>query len=319
MEAEARFRAMGSDVHIVVVDGPPSLLDAAKERIERLESLWSRFRPTSEISRLNALAGRPVRVSEETLSLVERALQGARITDGRYDPTVLGALVRAGYDRSFELLTDDDQQPQSPLGLGSDGIVVDRGGSTVALPAGTGFDPGGIGKGYAADLMIRELLAEGAAGACVNVGGDLRVDGSGPGGYAWTVALEHPLRPRRTELIGLRSGAVATSTRARRSWGSPGNRRHHLIDPATGRPADSGVLSATVIAAEAWQAEVLAKAAFVAGVSEGLFLMAAGGIDGLLIDDLGIVFPSAGLDRFLRSNSVSGPIRTPARQDGKAS
>ena len=112
---------------------------------------------------------------------------------------------------------------------------------------------------------------------------------------------------------------MATSTRARRSWGPPGKRRHHLIDPATGRPADSGVLSATVIAAEAWQAEVLAKAAFVAGVSEGLFLMAAGGIDGLLIDDLGIVFPSAGLDRFLRPNSVSGPIRTPARQDGKAS
>jgi hypothetical protein len=126
MEAETRFRAMGSDVHVIVVDGSISLLDAAREFIERLEALWSRFRPTSEISRLNGLAGLPVRVAEETLSLVERALEGARIADGRYDPTVLGAVVRAGYDRSFELIGEDDPPVESPLGLGHDRIEPHR-------------------------------------------------------------------------------------------------------------------------------------------------------------------------------------------------
>jgi thiamine biosynthesis lipoprotein len=313
MEAETRFRAMGSDVHVIVVDGSISLLDAAREFIERLEALWSRFRPTSEISRLNGLAGLPVRVAEETLSLVERALEGARIADGRYDPTVLGAVVRAGYDRSFELIGEDDPPVESPLGLGHDRIVVDRAASTVSMPVGVGFDPGGIGKGLAADLVARKLRAAGAAGVCVNVGGDLRVEGAAPGGAAWTIAIEHPLRPQATELIGLSSGAVATSTRTRRAWGPPGDRRHHLIDPSTGRPAESGVLSATVIAAEAWQAEVLAKAAFVAGIAEGLFLIASTEADGVVIDDQGTVYPSAGLDRFLGQDARRN--REPARGD----
>ena len=311
MEADARFRAMGSDVHVIVVGAPLSLLDAARERIERLEGLWSRFRPTSEVSRLNALAGVPVRVSPETLALVERALEGARVTGGRYDPTVLGAMLRAGYDRSFELLGDGDTSQASALRLGYEGVAVDRDASTVTIPAGVGFDPGGIGKGFAADLLVRDLLEAGAAGACANVGGDLRVEGEPPDGMAWTIAIEHPLRPDATELIGLSSGAVATSTRARRVWGPPERRRHHLIDPATGRPAESGMLSATVIAAEAWQAEVLAKAAFVAGVSEGLFILASRGTDGVLIDDHGTVFPTAGLERFLRVDARSS--QTPAR------
>jgi FAD:protein FMN transferase len=98
--AAAHFRAMGADVQVLVVGGPPSLLDEARELVEALEARWSRFRPTSEISRLNQLAGRPVRVSQETLTLVRRALDGASVTAGRYDPTVLGAVLLAGYDRS---------------------------------------------------------------------------------------------------------------------------------------------------------------------------------------------------------------------------
>src|SRR6266536_1230255 len=105
--AELRFRAMGSDVHVLVVGGRPRLLQVARERIEQLERRWSRFQPTSEISRLNALAGAPVHVSPATLGLVQRALDGASVTGGRYDPTVLGDVLRAGYDRSFALLGDE--------------------------------------------------------------------------------------------------------------------------------------------------------------------------------------------------------------------
>ena len=89
-----------------------------------------------------------------------------RVTGGRYDPTVLGAMLRAGYDRSFELLGDGDTGQESALRLGYEGVTVDRDASTVTLPAGVGFDPGGIGKGFAADLLVRDLLEAGAAGAC---------------------------------------------------------------------------------------------------------------------------------------------------------
>ena len=99
--AELRFGAMGDDVHVLVT-GPAELLQVARDRVEELERRWSRFRPDSEISRLNALAGSPMAVSVETLGLVGRALEGARVTGGRYHPTVLGDVLRAGYDRTFE-------------------------------------------------------------------------------------------------------------------------------------------------------------------------------------------------------------------------
>src|SRR5438132_9629330 len=136
MAAERRFRAMGSDVHVIVVGGPPRLAETARPFVDDLERRWSRFIPTSEVSLLNQLAGQRVRVSGPTIALVRRALEGARITEGRFDPTVLGAVIRAGYDRSFELLGDDTADGESALGLGYEGIEVDEGASTIRLPEG---------------------------------------------------------------------------------------------------------------------------------------------------------------------------------------
>src|SRR5439155_21532350 len=173
-----------------------------RDLVEDLEARWSRFRPTSEISLMNTLAGMPVRVSSPTLALVQRALEGAWITGGRYDATVLGAVLRAGYDRSFELLDAAEPPTDSSLRLGGDQIVVDVASSTVTIPPGVGFDPGGIGKGFAADLLVRELMSRGAAGACANIGGDLRVEGVAPHGDSWVVAIEHPFRTGVTQLVG---------------------------------------------------------------------------------------------------------------------
>ena len=311
MEAEARFRAMGSDVHVIVVGGSLELLETARDLVEDLEARWSRFRPTSEVSRLNLLAGMPVRVSPLTLELVRRALEGAWLTGGRFDATVLGAMLRAGYDRSFEFLGEEEPITGSSLELGGDRIVVDVASSTVMIPDGVGFDPGGIGKGFAADVLVRELLSQGAAGVCANVGGDLRVEGDPPHGEAWTVAIEHPIRPDVTQLVGLRSGAVATSSRMRRTWGPREDRRHHLIDPSTGMSARTGLASATVIAAEGWQAEVVAKAAFIAGAWEGMYVLASTGTEGVLVDDAGRAYPSAGFHQFASEGDL--PSRSQAR------
>jgi thiamine biosynthesis lipoprotein len=295
--AELRFRAMGSDVH-VLVNGPAGLLQVARDRVQELERRWSRFRPDSEISRLNALAGSPMAVSVETLGLVGRALEGARVTGGRFDPTVLGDVLRAGYDRTFEEL-HAGAAGGSPLGRGWTRVVVDAARSSVTLPAGVGLDPGGIGKGYAADLVVSELRAAGAAGVCVNLGGDLRAEGRAPGGGSWVVGIEHPLRPGPAARVTLAGGAVATSSRVRRAWGPDGDRRHHLIDPATGAPADTGLAAVTVLAARGWQAEVLAKAAFLGGLDRGRALLTVAGADGLLVDDHGGLHPSGGFGRFL--------------------
>ena len=297
--AELRFRAMGSDVH-VLVDGPPGLLQVARDRVEELERRWSRFRPDSEISRLNALAGSPMAVSPETLGLVGRALEGARVTGGRFDPTVLGDLLRAGYDRTFEELGHAGAAAGgSPLRRGWARVVVDAAAASVTVPAGVGLDPGGIGKGYAADLVVEEVRAAGAAGVCANLGGDLRAEGRAPGAGSWVVGIEHPLRPGPVATVTLDRGAVATSSRVRRAWGPAADRRHHLIDPATGAPADTGLAAVTVLAARGWQAEVLAKAAFLGGLDRGRALLTVAGADGLLVDDRGRLHPTGGFDRFL--------------------
>jgi thiamine biosynthesis lipoprotein len=297
MRADA-FRAMGSDAHVAVVGGPPNLVARARARVEELEALWSRFVPTSEVSRLNGAAGTsPLLVSPETFELIKRGVEAWRMTRGRFDPTVLGDVLRAGYTTSFDQLPAVVPGAVSRLGRGCAGIELDPDLCAVRLPAGVGFDPGGIGKGLAADLVVDELLAAGAEGACVNLGGDVRVSGTPPED-SWAIAIEHPWDPAPTAVVHLHDGGVATSSRLHRRWQTDRGAAHHLIDPRRGTPAAVTVSTVTALGATGWQAEVLAKAAFLAGVGAGLELLEHLGAAGLLVDEDGAVLTTRSLARF---------------------
>jgi thiamine biosynthesis lipoprotein len=292
-----RFRAMGSDAHVILVGGPSGLIEEAALRIAMLEQRWSRFIPSSEVSLLNDRAGAWVSVSPETRLLVERGYEAWRLTGGRFDPTVLGAVVRAGYDVSFEHIDDPRPSAHSTLFLGCADIEID--GGRVRLPPHTGFDPGGIGKGLAADLVVAELLAAGADGACVNLGGDIRVAGTGPRGEGWIIDIDHLWSPEPIGRIGLLGGGVATSTTLARRWTADGDERHHVIDPDTGQPSETDLTLTTVVAAEAWMAEVLAKAVLLRGAEHPFDLMGASGAEAVVVDDQGNVAASSGMDRFV--------------------
>jgi len=300
------FRAMGSDCLVIVVGGPPGTARRALDRVAELEAKWSRFLVDSEISRLNAAGGRPVAVSADTHRLISRALDAWQLTGGVYDATMLGAVEGAGYDRSFELLSDSNGfsvRPRRPFGGGPDMVTVR--GRTVALEGGVGFDPGGIGKGLAADLVVSMVMDEGARGVCVNLGGDLRVAGTSPDGGSWTVAVEHPWAPVPVALLGLAAGAVATSTTLRRVWPRDGKVQHHLIDPSTGRPSASDVNLATVVGTEGWAAEVLAKAVLLRGAEHFFDVLAGTGAEGLVVDSDGWVHTSPGLAAFTGGQGVT--------------
>ena len=295
--AETSFQAMGGRAHLVV-NGGRHLLSYGRQLVEALEARWSRFRPDSEISILNRAAGQPVAVSPETFTLVTLAVLGWHASGGRFDPTVLDALEAAGYDCPFQQLPPNrdgrdgmERRPGPAPGLA--GITLDPDAGTVTLPLGTRFDPGGIGKGYAADLLCTELRASGAAGGCVNVGGDLRVSGRAPRGGPWRIAVAHPHGDAAT--LELTEGAVATSSPAGRAWRAGGRLAHHLIDPRSGQPARTGVLQVTVVTGEAWRAEVAAKAAFLAGLPHGLDLACRLGAEALVVDADGRIHPTAGL------------------------
>jgi thiamine biosynthesis lipoprotein len=297
--AACRVPAMGTQVELLAVDAPSGALTAARGRLADLEARWSRFRPDSEISTLNRAAGRPVAVSPETLTLLALAVLGWQATGGRFDPTVLDALEAAGYDRSFDQLPTarpgaDGAGPAPGPAPGLAGIRIDPEAGMVTLPAGIRLDPGGIAKGYAADLLCTQLRAAGAAGACVNIGGDLRVSGIAPRGGPWAVAVPHP-HGGEAATLELTEGAAATSSPLRRAWHAAGRLAHHLIDPHTGQPADTSILQATVVAAEAWRAEVAAKATFLAGLPDALPLATRLGAEALIVDQDGGIHLTARL------------------------
>jgi thiamine biosynthesis lipoprotein len=294
---ELRFRAMGTDVHVISVGGRSGLAVRARDRIDALERLWSRFLPDSEISELTRRAGSAVVVSDETAELITRAVEAWRFTAGTFDPTVLGAVLRAGYTESFERLDPTTAAGTSGLLVGCTDIELH--GNVVTLPPGTGFDPGGIGKGLAADLVAAEMVDAGAAAVCVNIGGDLRTTGQGPDGDGWTIAVEHPWSPGPIANVGISDGAVATSTTLRRRWTVDGEERHHLIDPRTGEPAATDLNLVTVIAGSAWAAEVLAKAVLIRGSAHPFDIVDGTGAQALIVDDKGRVTATEGFRGFL--------------------
>jgi FAD:protein FMN transferase len=248
-----RFKAMGTEIELFVDrDDADDALDRAEQEFHHLESLLSRFRPDSELSRLNE--AKTLAVAPDVAHVVALALEARKRTGGRFDPTVLRAVAAAGYDRTFEHVPSDGPSLGEAVACGGEVRVE---GGCIDLADDTELDLGGIGKGFAVERAATTL---GAVAPClVNAGGDLAVRGR-----AWPVGVE---TSEGTITLELASGALATSGRDRRRWRRAGREQHHLIDPTTGAPARTDLLRVTVVAADAVQAEVWAKALFLVGES----------------------------------------------------
>lgn len=318
MAVDLRFPAMGTQAHVIVFGGSPLLGQELRNRVEELDQRWSRFRADSELSQLNDHAGTPFEVSPETLLLIGRGIDGWHLSGGAFDPTILGALVRAGYDRSYEALADGSPRPTSLLELGCEGIRL--GESTVLVPPNTGFDSGGIGKGVAADVVAEEAMEAGADGVCVNLGGDVRLAGAGPRGDGWLVAVQHPLQDEPLGVLVLGEGAVATSTTLKRRWRSDGLDRHHLIDPRSGLPSDSDISFVSVVADQGWRAEVLAKAILLNGGPNAFDILGGTGAEALVVYTTGRVRSTDGFGELLAAAPPAELIHTsPASSSTPAS
>jgi thiamine biosynthesis lipoprotein len=258
------FRAMGTDVSVYGPQGSLESFERACEAVEscfrREERRFSRFRADSELSLVNAAAGRWVSVSSPFAALVRLALDQAQRTDGLFDPCVLGAMIASGYDRDFDeviAVARGVLHPPVPCGRWRE---VEIRSDAIRLPAGTGLDLGGIAKGWTVDRAANAAIATGLDWVLVSAGGDLRFAGDAP---TIDVGLEDPAMPSETAgSLRLASGALATSSTVRRAWSSD---LHHVIDPRTGAPARTPVVQATVWAPTCAEAEVLAKWALLTG------------------------------------------------------
>ncbi len=293
------LRVMGSRAYVIVHGGSDAMLDRAEARLHELESWWSRFREGSDITIANRAAGRAVVVHADTLAVVARALDAWRQTGGRFDITTLPALLASGYTHSALDHSPAPSVPGARIGL-SAMVQVDYAASTLTVPATTAIDLGGIGKGFAADLVAEELIEAGATGALVNIGGDLVVLGSPSDDTSWYLGIEDPRDPpHHVAVLRMHAGAMATSGTTVRRWTRPdGSGAHHLIDPVSGAPSAAGVVTATVLAADAATAEAFATAAMMLPGPEAMAMLERVQLAGLAVDGAGNVHETTTLQAF---------------------
>lgn len=264
----ARFaaRAMGSPLHFTVVGlAPPSARRAWRvvvDDVERTEAALSRWRRESSLSQLNATAGSGRwTTAERRLYLALSASNRAqRITDGRFDPRVLGRL---------EALGELAEVPLPVLAVAMEQPWLQRDPRRRRVSLTVPVDSGGIGKGLALRWAVDALRRAGlnGAGLLLEAGGDLCASGRPPEGSGWRIAIEDPaVDDDPLAVIEIDRGSVVTSSTSVRRWSAPGGRLvHHLIDPATGEPGGDGLQAVTLLAGDPAWAEVWSKSLFLAG------------------------------------------------------
>jgi thiamine biosynthesis lipoprotein len=304
VEATLSFHAMNTNIEVIACTFSRQMNDAeralrrVKETFITLERTLSRFDPDSELSKLNVSSGSAFKASGVLFNIVKMALDASSATKGIFDPTVLPALIDAGYERSFEELAP--QRKTSPARVMSKhqrnwrNIFMDPASSTINLPLGVSLDLGGIGKGWAVDHACQYLTL--FPGYAIDAGGDIRVGGKQAAGIPWMIGVDDPfLEGHDLTVLQLNEGAICTSTKTRRKWKLANSWKHHLIDPRTMRPAESPVAEVTIAAESAARAEIIAKTALILGPDAGLqFIRSQPHTKGLLVIEDGRLIYSDG-------------------------
>jgi thiamine biosynthesis lipoprotein len=334
--ADASWEALGTRVVLRLTD--PFALERARAAVEHeldaIDRACSRFRPDSEITRVNTAAGRAVRVSPLLAEVLALALRAAALTDGDVDPTVGSALVLVGYDRDWGLLDPPDEQrsgiptadrpngreavdPASrPIPMvtaravcGWRNVMLDRTALTVRVPAGLEIDLGATAKAWVADRAAQAAALASACGALVSVGGDIAVAGAAPApGWAVHVTDDHrsaPTAPGQT--VTIRSGGLATSSTAVRRWRHEGQTMHHIIDPATGMPVLDTWRTVSVAAASCADANIATTSALVRAGAAPAWL-AEMGLPARLVSNTGRVYT---IGDWPRCTSDDAPAASP--------
>ncbi len=280
--AKDTFAVFGTTAVLLVTE-PAALARAraiADAELAAVDLACSRFRPDSELSRLNKSGGELTLVSELFAALISEALRAAELTGGDVDPTCGQALAAAGYDRDFgEIRAGDRTFAVTARAVpGWRSVWLDASTPAVRLARGAQLDLGSTAKAWASDRCAGLITDTLACGVLVSLGGDIAVAGPPPGG-GWRVRVtdDHAAGPEADgQTVTIRSGGLATSSTTVRAWTAGGAARHHIIDPATGEPARSPWRTVSVTAASCADANIASTAAIISGESAPGWLAQAG-------------------------------------------
>jgi thiamine biosynthesis lipoprotein len=294
-EATETFECFGSTctVHLAgrgALGGASDAARKAKRRLHAWHQEFSRFEPDSELTRVNADPHAAVAVSAMMAALADTVRAIGTLTGGLVDGTLIDEVESAGYDRHYEgdsvplevaLSLAPPRRPAGPSArAGWRQLILDRSAGTLTRPPGVKVDSGGIAKGLFADVLALELLEYDSF--AIDCGGDILLGGAAR--YEREVAVAGPFDGRILHRLRMRDGGVATSGIGKRSWLRPDGRpAHHLIDPATGAPAFTGIVQVTAIAPTGVLAEALSKAALLSGPAAAERWLTRGGV--IVYDD----------------------------------
>jgi thiamine biosynthesis lipoprotein len=304
-----RFRAMGSEITAFIepLNGKgPEALEQVPEWFHEWEARLSRFIETSELSQLNRSEGSSVPVSRLLWDLLQQSVAIAEFSGGLVTPLVLNTLESVGYVDSFEKIRfrgpSDIHSELQPIPA-INAIRFDPSVRAVQLPSGERVDLGGFAKGWAADTASERLAEFGCV--LIDAGGDISVNRPRLNGQPWLIGIENPLAPEEDiAILQILSGGVATSGKNRRRWSSANcEPRHHLIDPRSGSPAKTDVMTATVVGPSAMEAEAGSKTVFFLGSEEGMgWIESRRDLEALIMTERCEEITSSKMNTLIRSN-----------------
>ncbi|MEO3947365.1 FAD:protein FMN transferase [Gorillibacterium sp. CAU 1737] len=296
----ATHLGMGTGMtHCVFGKNAEAALQAVKSEAARLESLLSCYRPESEISRINRSAGvQSERMSQDTYEVLAHAARFSTVCGGLFDVTIGPLVALWDYKNRSDLPEAARIREVLPLVHHQDLLLNSDAGTAELRRSGQSIDLGGIGKGYASAKILEVFKSFEVVSAYTNIGGNVAALGTKPDGTLWSVGIQHPRQENR--LIGavsIADKAVVTSGDYQRYFvDRSGKRRHHILDPRTGYPAESGLASVTVVADDATAADALSTILFLAGMSQGMELLQRfSGAEAILVDTDMTVFVTPGL------------------------
>ncbi len=288
----------------------PKILDKAVQRIQEIENHMSTEIDTSDVALINKNAGEsPVEVHDDTFYVIERALWYCNMSDGAFDITIY-PIVKLWDITGDNPRVPDEEEIQRALSLVDyTEVILDREDKTVFLNrSDMGIDLGAIAKGYAADEVVRILEKSGIRHGLLNLGGNISVIGDKPDGTPWNIGVRDP-REEETQLQYLAIASISNSSIVSSGdyeryikdvYEKTGIRYHHIFDPRTGYPADSGLIGTTVIAKDSIDADALSTCLFIMGQERGLkFLQNVQGSKGICIDNTKRIYTSSGMDNIL--------------------
>ena len=314
-EAENSFFAMNTYMTFTAYgeQAEDALVDA-RVRVEEVEALWSVTDEGSEIYRANHSGGEPVNVSEETAELVSFALEMAEKTDGVLEPTIYPVLRAWGFTTDTKQVPSQEEIDALLEDVGHEKITLD--GTLLTVPEGMELDLGAVGKGYAGDLAAEAVRARGIECAILSLGGNIQAVGSRPDGTDWRVGLRSPWEDGTLGVLRVSDQAVVTSGGYENYFeDEDGNVYWHILDPETGYPAKSGLLSVTIICPQGRMGDALSTALFVMGPQKAEeYWRENGDFEMILVTEEGEILITEGVaDHFTLSEGRTEEIRVISR------